>query len=74
MKKPKHNSTVSDAFWARQKIRSGSHMVIDRGDLLSGQITQTKGIEYRSLTQARRAAKPGQAIIRVHDGVVVSVK
>ena len=74
MKKPQHNSAVSDGIRARQNIRSGSHMVLDREDLLPGQTTQRKGTEYRSLTQARKAATLGQAIVRIKDGKVVSVK
>jgi hypothetical protein len=74
MKKPKHDSTTFNAFRARQKVRSGAHMVLDRDDLLPGHSTDRKGTEYRSLTQARKAAKSGQAIVRVRDGLVVSVK
>ena len=70
----KHGRGSSNAIWARRQLRSGQHMIIDRDELLVGQKTEKKGTKYNSLTQARKVVQSGQAIVRIADGVVVSVK
>lgn len=74
MKKPSNTGTNFDAFRARQKYRSGPHMVLTANGLKAGQSTTRKGTEFRSLTQARKASNIGDAIVRVRDGIVVSVR
>lgn len=69
-----NNREVSRIVKQRSKFRSGAHFVVPRGNLVVGSRTTQKGEEYSTLTQARKAAKIGDAIIRKSDGIVVSVK
>jgi hypothetical protein len=53
----------------------GRHVVLPRNGLKVGQQVATRGAqEYETLTAARSAAKNGTAIVRVSDGLVVSVR
>jgi len=72
-KKPQQIRSI-DVFRARQKIRSGEHMVVTKDGLVLGIRTDKLGVKYDSLTLARKAAKHGDAIVRVSDCIVVSVK
>lgn len=65
---------VQDAVRERLKIRSGYHMVMAANGLMPGQVTERIGEMYSSLTKARKAAQRGDAIVRLSDKVVVSVK
>lgn len=52
----------------------GAHMVMKREGLKLRTRTDRKGEPYPTLSAARKAAKAGDAIVRMHDGEVVSVK
>lgn len=53
----------------------GEHIVMPRNGLhLRAETDRTDGIRSRTLTAARKAAKPGDAIVRCADRQVVSVK
>lgn len=52
----------------------GPHYVMERGDLKPGVLTYREGRRFWTLTQARKAQRSGEAIVRIFDGMCVSVK
>ncbi len=52
----------------------GRHIVLSRDGLKVGERTERTGREFPTLTGARKAARSGDAIVRVSDGIVVSVR
>lgn len=53
----------------------GKHFVITREGFRVGQQAATRdGIEFETLSAAKKSQKAGQAIVRASDGIVVSVK
>lgn len=52
----------------------GRHRVIDAKDLKVGQTTSREGKVCETLTRARKLQKIGQAIVRMADNVVISIR
>lgn len=52
----------------------GQTMVVEAKGLRVGQYTDRKGNLFATLTRARRMQMPGQALVRLADTTVVSIK